>query len=388
MKINWSIIAPVSLLIFLLLSCTSKSGPSAILPSESSADEQTGNPAKSGWQKDWDNTLIEAKKEGKVVVYGTAPGILRSDIGTAFRNKYGITVEDLAGRGAEVATKVLAERRAGLYIGDVYIGGSGTMVRQLKPAGVLDPLEPVLVLPEVLDPKVWLGEKLMWVDSPAKSILSFLAYPNHSFAVNTRLVRPDEIKSYRDFLNPKFKGKIVMNDPTTAGSGSMTFRVLGFNILDLDFFRELARQEPLIMKDQRLQVEWLAQGKYAIAYGPQTAIVADFQRAGAPLSYVTPAEGTYLSAGSGNVSLVNRAPHLKAARIFINWMLSREGVGLFSRAFGSHGARNDVSTEGIDSVMTRQPGVKYWIGAHTEEFQLKEPEMMVSAKEIFGPLLK
>lgn len=346
------------------------------------------NPAEAGWQAAWNRFLPEARKEGKVSIYSTAPGVIRNEVGPAFKDKYGITVEDLAGRGAEMATKLLAERRAGLYIADVYIGGSGTMVRQLKPAGVLAPLEPLLMLPEVLDPKAWFGGAIMWVDPPINSILSFLAYPNNSFAVNTNLVKPEEIKSYRDFLNPKFKGKIIMNDPTTAGSGSMSFRVLGFNILDLDFFRDLARMEPIIVKDQRLQVEWLAQGKYSIAYGAQTAIVSDFQRVGAPISYVTPKEGTYLTAGSGNVSIVSKAPHPKASQIFINWMLSKEGVSLFSRAFGSHGARVDASTEGIEPVMVRQPGVKYWIGAHTEEFQLKEPEMMVFANEIFAPLLK
>lgn len=388
MKRSWYIAGLMPYFTLLLLSCAPGSAPLAVQSPEPPSSEKPAIASKDTWQVEWDRNLAAARKEGKLIVYSTAPGVLRSDIGPAFKSKFGITVEDVAGRGAEMATRLLAERRAGLYIGDVYIGGSGTMVRQLKPAGALDPLEPVLILPEVMDPKAWFGEKLMWVDSPKNTTLSFLAYPNHSFAINTGIIKPEEIKSYRDLLNSKWKGKIVMNDPTTAGSGSMSFRVLGFNILDLEFFRELARLEPVITKDQRLQVEWLAQGKYAIAYGPQTAVVADFQRAGASIAHVTPSEGTYLSAGSGNVSLINRAPHPGAARIFINWMLSREGTALFSRAFGSHGARTDISTEGIDPVMLRKPGVKYWIGAHTEEFQLKEPEMMVYAKEIFGPLLK
>lgn len=372
----------ISPLLFILFSCSSKTP-------ESNTYGPPGIPEgpRPAWEIQWERDLDTAHKEGKVLVYSTAPGVIKSAIAPAFKKRFGITVEDVTGRGAEVSTKLISERRAGLYIADVYIGGSGTMVRQLKPAGALDPLEPALILPEVVEPKNWYGEKLMWVDS-AKTILSFLAYPNNSLAVNTRLISPEEIKSYYDILNPKWKGKIVMNDPTTAGSGSMTFRVLGFNILDLDFFRQLAKLEPMIIRDQRLQVEWLAQGKYPIAYAPQTAVVADFQQAGAPISYVIPKEGTYLSSGSGNVSLVNQSPHPKAARIFINWMLTREGVNLFSQAFGSHGARIDVSTEGIDDIMQRKPGVKYWIGAHTEEFQLKEPEMMVPANEIFGALVK
>lgn len=385
------VIWPVFLLLTTLfaLSCSQPEfrgvSPSAQDTSQKASAKEM---AEETWEIEWEKDLIEAKKEGRIVVYNTALGTIRNAAAPAFKNRFGISVEDITGRGGEISNKILTERRAGLHIADVYIGGAGTMVLELKPAGVLDPLEPALVLPEVLDSRAWYRENLMWVDPQKKNVLAFLAYPSRIFAINTRLVKPDEIKSYRDFINPKWKGKIIMNDPTTAGSGSMAFHVLGFHILDLDFFREMALLEPIITRDQRLQVEWLAQGKYAIAYAPQTSIVTEFKRVGASVDYIVPREGTYLSPGSGNIGLVNRAPHPRAARIFINWLLSREGVGIFSRSYGTQGARTDVPEEGIEPSNMRQPGVTYWFGAHTEEVQLKEPETKKVAREIFGHLLK
>lgn len=331
--------------------------------------------------------LIEgAKKEKKVVLYSTAGAAMRQPLSDAFQSRYGVTVEMTSGKGAEITAKLISERRAGLYLADVYNGGSGTPVRQLKPAGVLDPLENVLLLPEVSESKYWYGG-LRWVDPTQKTILSFLAYPNHNTGLNTRFVKPEEIKSYRDLLNPKFKGKIVMNDPTVAGTGNKTFRVLAWHILDLDFFKDLARLEPTIVRDQYLQVQWLALNKYAVAFAPQPAIFKEFIDSGASLSYATPVEGTYLSAGDGNVALVNQAAHPNAARLFINWLLSKEGGQIYSQNYSAQSARLDVDTKGLIPESIRQPGAKYWLGGDTEEFQLQEPDQTKLAVQIFGPLM-
>lgn len=339
------------------------------------------------WQDNWDKIVKEAKKEGKVVIYSTASSVLRVPLSQPFQAKYGISVEMYFGRGAEVAQKLITERKAGIYITDIYNGGSGTPVRQIKPTGALDPLEPALILPEVKDPQYWYGG-LRWVDPPDNTLLSFLAYPNHNLAVNSTLVKPEEIKSYRDILNPRFKGKIVLNDPTIAGSGNKSFRILAWHIMDIDFFRELARLEPVIVRDQRLQVEWLAQGRSYITFAPTPEIVKEFTDAGAPLAFASPAEGTYLSAGNGNVALINKAAHPNAARLFVNWLLSKEGVTVFSKNYGAQSARLDVSTEGLIPESMRKPGVKYWLGGDTEVFQLQEPDQTKVALEIFGPLMK
>lgn len=380
-----SAVLTLSLMVLLSLACapepssTSKNVPSSV-------NMETAPSQVEGWQAEWAKVIEGAKKEKTVVVYSTSASVLRQPLTEAFQKRYGITVEMTFGKGNEVAEKLISERRAGLYIADVYNGGSGTPVRQLKPAGSLDPLEPALIHPEIKEAKNWFGG-LRWVDPPQNMILSFLAYPNHNTAINTRFVKPEEIKSYRDLLNPKLKGRIVMNDPTISGTGNKTFRILAWHLVDLDFFRELAKLEPAILRDQRIQVEWLALNKHYVAFAPKPEILKEFADAGAPLAYATPVEGTYLSAGSGNIALINRAPHPNAARLFINWILSREGGEVFSKWYGAQSARLDVGTEGLVPESIRKPGEKYWMGGDTEDFQLMEPEQTKLAVQIFGPLM-
>ncbi len=179
-----------------------------------------------------------------------------------------------------------------------------------------------------------------------------------------------------------------MNDPTVPGTGAKGFSVIGWHLMNLDFWRDLAKQQPVILRDQRLQMEWVARGKYPILLFPQSAVATELIRAGAPIATYTPAEGTYLTGASGNVCIMNRAPHPNAARVFINWMLSREGQTLFSKAFGRQSLRTDVGTEGLDPVALRQPDGKYFMGTENEEFLSKQTEHMAVAKEIFASLLK
>lgn len=378
----------VLLFMLLTLACTQKqSSVYAPAPESKKEASETKAPGKQAWEIEWEKTLQAAKKEGTVILYSTANTTVRTAIGNAFKQKYGILLESVTGRGAEQALKLLTERRNGLYMADLYMAGTTTPVTQLKPVGVLDSMEPSLILPEVVDPKAWYGGALPWVDSQ-HTILGFLAYSNALILINTQLVKPGEISSLRDLLNPRWKGKIVMNDPTVPGSGSKSFAFIGWEILNMDYWRDFAKQEPVIMRDQRLLVEWVARGKYSIAFAPRPPEVSEFRAAGAPIDYLTPAEGTYLSAGSAGMAVINKAPHPNALKIFLNWLLSREGQTVFTRAHGGQSARVDVPTEGLEPDLVRQPGVKYFIGADNEEWLLKEDMRRESAREIFGHLMK
>ncbi|MDP2645654.1 MAG: extracellular solute-binding protein [Desulfobacterales bacterium] len=343
--------------------------------------------AEAQWEAEWQKTLEAGKKEGKVVVYTTAPGQMRKALQSGFKEKFQIEVEVSSFRGGEMGAKLLTERKAGLYLVDVFVGGSTTPITQLKPTGALDPLDKLLVLPEVTDTKSWYQEKLWWIDE-ARTLLMFLGFPVPNLAVNTSMVKLEEIKSYKDLLDPRWKGKIVMNDPTVPGTAAKGFSVIGWHLLNLDYWRELAKQEPVISRNQRLQMEWVARGKYPILFFPQSAVATEFIRAGAPIASYTPAEGTYVTGASGNVAIMNRAPHPNATKIFINWMLSREGQIAFSQAFGRQSLRVDVGTEGLDPVALRRPDGKYFTGTENEEFLSKQTEQMVIAREIFAPLLK
>ena len=80
--------------------------------------------------------------------------------------------------------------------------------------------------------------------------------------------------------------------------------------------------------------------------------------------------------------MVKKAPHPNAAKVFINWILSKEGQIFYSRALGVQSARLDVPTDFQDPLSVRQPGIKYF-NASTEEVLLSEPEHRKIIIEIF-----
>lgn len=378
--------AVLILILLLALSCTR--GPSPVAPAAQKSAEPAAVPGAESWQIKWDETLAAARKEGMVVVYGLSAAPAIKEQSPLFLKKFGVRLEVLPlDRGPLLTAKIFNERRAGLYLPDIVNSGTNTFYGVIKPAGLIDPLDPALILPEVLDPKSWYGGELPWGDKEHLLFLSY-AYPNTNVAVNTDQVKVEEIKSYYDLLNPKYKGKILMNDPTIAGTGLKSFSILGFAILNLDFFRQLAALEPAILRDQRLQVDWLAKGKYAILMFPRTAPVTEYKEAGAPIAFVSPVEGTYLSVGGGNIALMNKAPHPNAAKIFINWYLSKEGLGLISAVDGLQSARADIPHASLDPLKVRQPGAKYFAGGDKEEWVLRDPEFTKAATDIFGPFLK
>lgn len=382
-----------SIQIFLLLSllvlaaCASQSiaPPSAPEPI-SKAPVTRLQPHSGEWQTKWDNLLKAARKEGVLSMYSTQGSPVRDGISKPLQEKLGLRLEFVTGKGEEISQRLLTERRAGIYIPDVYIGGATSVLTLAKPMGVLAPLEPEIFLPEALDTKAWYGGELRWIDKD-KLLLAFITYQVIPITINTSLVKPDEIKSYRDLLNPKWKGKIVINDPTVTGTGEKFFLIVGGIIMGYDFMKELVKQEPVITRDQRQQVEWLAQGKYPIATTTKPEIVADFQKAGVPLAYASPMEGMWTSAGGGNVALYDRQPHPNASRAFINWLLTKEGQTVFSKALGVPSARMDVPAEGFDQSLLLRPGVKYESG-DSEELLLKAPEERKITLEIIAAMKK
>lgn len=370
-----------STLIYLtLFSCASKS-PSVPSPATSIVP---GYSPITG-QGEWDKILSLARVEGKVVVYGTGAGVIRDALVKGFKEQIGMDAEFTLASGAQIAEKLDRERKAGIYIPDVYIGGATTMTNQLKPIGALDPMDPALILPEVRDGKYYFSGNPLFIDQD-HMILAFLAAPWTEMVINTDYVQPGEIKSYQDFLNPKWKGKILYMDPTIAGSALKVFGVLGSKMLGYDYFRKLAQNEPVIIRDDRVAADWISHGRVYIGICIKPEVTLEFIRTGAHLKHVMPVEGTFVTGQAGNLGLINKAPHPNAAKVFINWLLSKDGQTIFSRVYGGHSSRIDVPTDHLLPDDIRDPNINY-LWSDTEEFLRDQPNQAKIAKEIFGPLL-
>lgn len=342
-------------------------------------------PARPDWEIKWEQTLARARKEGSVVVYTSAPGETNRMVSQAFQDKYGIKAEFIAGRGGELTSKLLTERKSGLYLVDAYVSGLGTsLFYGLKPADAVEPLEKYFINPDISRPEIWF-EGLRWFDDE-RTALAFHAYVSNSASINSTIVKAGEIKSFKDLLNPRWKGKIVMNDPIPTGTGQ---RFIGFlhDIMGMDYLRELAKQSPVMVRDQRLQVEWLARGRYPIATSTKNEIMWEFTQAGASIEDIGMEEGGQITAGGGVVTVLRNAPHPNAVAVFINWLLSYDGQLVYSKATGKQSRRLDVPTAHLDPTTIRKPGVKYFDQTR-RDFVLREPEFVKIAQEVFGPLLK
>ncbi len=388
MNLNIILFSFLILLSFLNTNCTTRSNQiqeNPILIPSSVTAENTGQ----NWESKWNETLKAAKKEGTVVMLNSAGTETREALAGPFFKKYGIQLEFIAARGPEMSQKLLIERKAGLFTVDVYMGGANTPTVTLKPAGVFDPLDQAFILPDVTDPetikKVWYEGKLWWLDKE-HNVLAVTMSPSGRIAINLDQVKPDEIKTWRSLLEPRWRGKITMNDPTIEGPGNNWFTGM-VNIMGLDYLRELAKQEPIVLRDQRIQVDWLALGKYPITIQANSDAVTGAINAGVRLTEITPEEGTYMSSSQGNIALLNKAPHPNAAKIFINWLLTIEGQTQIVEAQRTHSLRIDVFTDKVDASRLRIPGKKYF-SVVSEEVLLQTPKNREQAREIFGHLVR
>ena len=166
-------------------------------------------------------------------------------------------------------------------------------------------------------------------------------------------MKPDEIRSYDDLLNPRWKGKIGILDPRSAGAGTSTWAFL-YKIKGEEFLRRLAAQELMLSRDQRLLGENLAKGRLALTVGLSYYNLAPFLKAGQPIGPLPEAkEGTYTSSGSGALSVIKNSAHPAATKIFVNWLIGKEGQEVYGRAMGQATRRLDVDTKWLVEFGTR-----------------------------------
>lgn len=274
----------------------------------------------------WEATVEAAKKEGQVNIYlyryGRVLDVFRSDYPE-------IRPYLLTGTGAQITTKILTERRAGRYLADVVGLGSSNYRILHQQAKILDPIQPALMLPEVLDGARWYGGKHRYLDAENKYVFAYLANASSGqLYYNTAQVNPKEFTSYYDLFKPKWKGRIVMLDPRPRTEIGTTMQFFYYNPeLGPGFIRQLfGAKEITFSRDSRQMIDWLGQGRFSICFGCSGALKAKNQ--GLPIEIFDTSlwkEGASFSVGGGTLSTPSQGSHPNAAKVFTNWYLSRRG---------------------------------------------------------------
>jgi iron(III) transport system substrate-binding protein len=354
---------------------------------------------KANWKERWDNVLNGAKTEGKVVVWASAGSAMRKAIVDGFTKAYPeITIEFTGGRSSTLASKLRTERENGVFSVDVMLGGTTTAIVQLKPIHALLPIEPLLLLPEVADLKNWRGHALQFGDKEGRYNLVAFEIVYHPVFYNIDQVKPGDIQNLDDLLDPKWKGRIVLNDPIAPGPAYPTFRWI-WNLLGpsraTEYYKGIKAQVATIDRDARRMIEAVANGKYAIALAPNNSYAQDFLKRGLKFGVLPDFKdvGGFVSAGGGSLMPLTKAPHPNAQVVFVNWILTREGQTAWGKSINYPSLRLDVPKDYLTPNSVAEPGARYWTKqfkpgdrywvSHFEENLKRSPEEEKILRELF-----
>ena len=330
--------------------------------------------AKSG--NDWWRVVEAAKKEGQLTVYISGYEAVLPFFEKEFPE---IKLTAVTARGNQLGQRLLSERRAEKYLADVVSSGANPSYQVFYPAKALAPIKAALILPEVVDQTKWYLNKHQYSDPESQYVFNYVGSATYGAVnYNSKLVDIKEFKSYWDLLNSKWKGKIEARDIREAGPGAGNTRFFYYHSdLGPPFIRKLfGEMDATLFRDFRQGPDWLATGKFSICFFCDVDVL---KRQGLPVDTFGPRvfkEGGGLVQQFGTLSFVDRAPHPNAAKVFINWLLSRRGQIALQRSQANaespaDSLRIDIPKDDVPFQSRRLDGVRYLDTGRPEWIEMK-----------------
>lgn len=288
----------------------------------------------SGWQQ----TLDKAKTQKLVLINQGNPAYDAAI--EAFSKKFGIKVEATVARPSAVVQRIQTEQKNGLFLADVWWSITGQMTSIGVPAGMFAPFEDSMVLPEVKDAANWRHADYMYGDSK-RMVFTHTHEVNRAIFRNRDVLPGVKIDSYDALLNPQLKGKIVVRDSSVPNAGSYAlapiYKAKGGDFL-LKFLKE---QQPRIYENPEQLDTALIRGAAALAIGGQSTSLAQCRTDGG-CKNIDELDGFSVAVSRG-LAVFKNAPNPDATKVFINWILSKEGQETFVREWGKANSSAGVS---------------------------------------------
>lgn len=235
----------------------------------------------------------------------------------------------------ETQARLQQEHVSGQNVADLLRTGNTTMLALIK-QGILTSFKPTTAdaLPEDA-----FGPQNAMINDTRR--LSGLAY-------NTDNLTPAKApKSWEDLADPRFRGRIVMPDPTSPGAGLSILQSLleTGGTTDEDWLRRLAANDPALIKGVQPAIEALKTGEYDVMLGGLDQVTGTALEKGTNLKFVFPVEGaTPLS--KHYIGLITNAPHPNAAKLLETWLLSEEGQKCLVGKEGEYPVREGIAPPG------------------------------------------
>ncbi|MBV9327398.1 MAG: extracellular solute-binding protein [Chloroflexi bacterium] len=345
---------------FVLVACSPPATPAPPTPAPPAtlAPQSTGAP---GSATEWDGVLAGAKQEGKLVLSTHAGTGYEKYVELVKQALPDLTVDATTIKASDYAARVVVEQQNGQYLWDVHMGPVSNIYTVLTPAGDLEPIKPFLdsLPPDNKDNSLWAGGFELFTDpnNPVTLITEFSDVGG--MYVNQDQV-PEGINSMDDLLDPKWKGKIAVYDPTVSNGGSMSLAGL-LAVKGDAFLQQLINEnDAKYVATSNQLTQWVAEGRYPIGFGVDATQLAELQKQGVGVNVVrNRAFGDY-SLASG-LSVLKNAPHPNAVKEYLNWALSRDGQIAWAQnaSVDSSSRRLDVPVFHPDSTPDYQHMEKY-----------------------------
>jgi iron(III) transport system substrate-binding protein len=272
--------------------------------------------------------IAAAKKEGKVVLYTSAPLSAAQKVVEAFQNKYGIKVELFRTGGVNVLRRFLMEQQSGHIGADVLVSSDHAAITDLAAKGSFVPFRPtgLAEMPEALrDPQgLYVPERV--------SVISIYG--------RTDLVPPAEMpKTWDDLLDPRFKGKLVMTNPNFTSLQLAVVAMIS-KTRGWEYYEKLNKNNITVVQSNQQALNMVKSGERPIAAGAdsQYATLARFQ--GHKIANTIPKDGTFVIPSS--TSVVKGAAHPNAAKLFSEFSAGQEAESIWPKN-GIYAARTDVA---------------------------------------------
>ncbi len=268
-----------------------------------------------------------ARKEGTLTFYTSQVGVAEQQIAQVFKKRYpGVAVEVVYAGGGALFERIKAEAAAGREQADVHLQSDLPLMERLREADLLAQYDP----PEAADYPAsyrngyWTG---------IADVVDLLIY-------NKMKVKPAEVpQTWRELLDPKWSGRVAS---VNIGGGGLPWAQFYFlrKTIDPDYWTKFAAIKPIMFDGGGAVANAVASGKADLGILGSTVSYGAIQD-GAPIAEFLPTDG--VPGVVYSVAVLKRAKHPDAARLFVNWYLSKEGQETLVRVRGVDSPRKDVA---------------------------------------------
>jgi|ADGO01.1.fsa_nt_gi ABC-type Fe3+ transport system, periplasmic component len=269
----------------------------------------------------FDAILNAAKEEGTVTWYSSLPQATTDRLVAAFTEKYGIEVNAVVLASSLLTARISSEHAAGSYEVDVLNAADPVFMKDMMGEGWFATVN-ADDLPSL---QTWPADYFF------EDAYALVNIQPQGISFNTDKVSAEEVDTWEELLDPKFKGEIFYSDPRVTKSWLVMADLL-YEELGPEFLSALAEQDLQVVDSPVSASQNLAAGSGMVLFSNLRGVVDPLVEKGAPIGLVFPNPTTGVEQFT---AVMQRAPHPNAARLLMDFLLSEDGQKIMNEKTGS-----------------------------------------------------